>query len=63
MQVRCIECDVPRYEPLKLDKYYKVASQSFIANGGDGYSVSSIYCEMRVLFFYALYNILCIIIC
>ncbi|XP_050556281.1 apyrase-like [Spodoptera frugiperda] len=41
VQVRCIECDVPRYEPLRLDKYYKVASQSFIANGGDGYSMIS----------------------
>ncbi|CAH0678029.1 unnamed protein product [Spodoptera exigua] len=41
VQVRCIECDVPRYEPLKLDQYYKVVSQSFMANGGDGYSMIS----------------------
>ncbi|CAH0678027.1 unnamed protein product [Spodoptera exigua] len=41
VQVRCIECDVPRYEPLKLDQYYKVVSQSFIANGGDGYNMIS----------------------
>ncbi|XP_022816831.1 apyrase-like [Spodoptera litura] len=41
VQVRCIECDVPKYEPLKLDQYYKVVSQSFIANGGDGYSMIS----------------------
>ncbi|KAJ8709301.1 hypothetical protein PYW07_009127 [Mythimna separata] len=39
--VRCIECDVPRYEPLELDKYYKVVSQSFIANGGDGFTMIS----------------------
>lgn len=39
--VRCIDCAVPRYEPLQLDKYYKVVSQSFIGNGGDGFSVSA----------------------
>lgn len=38
--VRCIECDVPRYEPLQLDKYYKVVTQSFIGDGGDGFTVS-----------------------
>ncbi|CAH2054220.1 unnamed protein product, partial [Iphiclides podalirius] len=37
--VRCIDCAVPRYEPLQLDKYYKVVSQSFIGNGGDGFSM------------------------
>lgn len=41
--VRCIECTVPRYEPLQRDKYYKVVSQSFIASGGDGFTVSLIY--------------------
>ncbi|KAJ8711860.1 hypothetical protein PYW08_008814 [Mythimna loreyi] len=39
--VRCIECDVPRYEPLQLDKYYKVVSQSFLGGGGDGFSMIS----------------------
>ncbi|CAG5038708.1 unnamed protein product [Parnassius apollo] len=37
--VRCIDCSVPRYEPLQLDKYYKVISQSFLGNGGDGFSM------------------------
>ncbi|KAJ0172127.1 hypothetical protein K1T71_012100 [Dendrolimus kikuchii] len=39
--IRCIECDVPRYEPLQLNKYYRLVSQSFIGNGGDGYSMIS----------------------
>lgn len=39
--IRCIECDVPKYEPLELDKYYKVVSQSFIGTGGDGFTVSN----------------------
>ncbi|CAK1594067.1 unnamed protein product [Parnassius mnemosyne] len=37
--VRCIDCPVPRYEPLRLDKYYKVVSQTFLGNGGDGFSM------------------------
>ncbi|XP_068619713.1 apyrase-like [Battus philenor] len=35
--VRCIDCPVPRYEPLQLDKYYKVVAPDFIGNGGDGF--------------------------
>ncbi|XP_060805981.1 apyrase [Amyelois transitella] len=41
VSVRCIDCDVPRYEPLELDKYYKVVSQNFIGQGGDGFSMIS----------------------
>ncbi|XP_050679295.1 apyrase isoform X2 [Leptidea sinapis] len=39
--VRCIDCDIPRYEPLELNKVYKVVSQSFMANGGDGFRMVS----------------------
>ncbi|KAJ2954876.1 hypothetical protein O0L34_g3197 [Tuta absoluta] len=39
--IRCIECEVPRYEPLQLNKYYKVVSQSFLGDGGDGFSMIS----------------------
>lgn len=38
--IRCIECDIPRYLPLDLNRYYKVVSQDFIGNGGGGYTVS-----------------------
>ncbi|CAB3233297.1 unnamed protein product [Arctia plantaginis] len=41
VRVRCIECDVPRYEPLDLDKYYRVVAQSFIGSGGDGFTMIS----------------------
>ncbi|CAH2054222.1 unnamed protein product, partial [Iphiclides podalirius] len=37
--VRCIDCDVPRYEPLQFEKYYKVVSQNFIGNGGGGFNM------------------------
>ncbi|XP_059051895.1 apyrase-like [Achroia grisella] len=39
--VRCIDCDIPKYESLQPDKYYKVVSQSFIGNGGDGFTMVS----------------------
>ncbi|CAH2261360.1 apyrase-like [Pararge aegeria] len=35
--VRCNDCDVPRYEPLDVYKTYKVVTQSFIGEGGDGF--------------------------
>ncbi|KAM3962077.1 apyrase-like [Aphomia sociella] len=41
VSVRCIECDIPRYEPLQLDKYYKVITQNFIGEGGDGFHMIS----------------------
>lgn len=37
--VRCIECDVPRYEPLDLDKTYRVLTISYIGDGGSGYTM------------------------
>ncbi|XP_061379914.1 apyrase-like [Danaus plexippus] len=39
--VRCIDCDIPQYYPLRLDTYYKVVSQDFIGNGGGGYTMMS----------------------
>jgi len=35
----CLECDIPRYEPLNSDKEYKILTSSFVAGGGDGYSM------------------------
>ena len=37
--VRCSECEVPDYEPLVLDKMYKIVMHSFLAAGGDGFGV------------------------
>ncbi|GBP15287.1 Apyrase [Eumeta japonica] len=36
--VRCIECSVPRYEPLQLNKTYRVVSHNFMGQGGAGYT-------------------------
>lgn len=33
--IRCQNCTVPTYEPIKLDKLYKIAIPSFLSSGGD----------------------------
>ncbi|XP_026740814.1 apyrase-like [Trichoplusia ni] len=39
--VRCIDCAVPRYEPLDRNATYRVVSQSYIGDGGGGYTMIS----------------------
>ncbi|XP_026735542.1 apyrase-like isoform X2 [Trichoplusia ni] len=39
--IRCIECDVPRYDPLDTEKYYRVVTTDFIGNGGGDYTMLS----------------------
>ncbi|CAG9559138.1 unnamed protein product [Danaus chrysippus] len=39
--VRCVRCDVPRYEPLKNDSVYRVLTQNYIGDGGGGYTMLS----------------------
>ncbi|KAJ4433449.1 hypothetical protein ANN_15752 [Periplaneta americana] len=39
LEVRCAECRVPEYEPLDLEKWYRIALVSYLVNGGDGYTV------------------------
>nr|CAD7424035.1 unnamed protein product [Timema monikensis] len=35
----CAECRVPHYQPLNLDTWYRIAVNSYLAGGGDGYKV------------------------
>uniref|UniRef100_A0A8C0NB61 5'-nucleotidase n=1 Tax=Canis lupus familiaris TaxID=9615 RepID=A0A8C0NB61_CANLF len=39
IDVLCTQCRVPSYEPLRMDKIYKVVLPSFLANGGDGFQM------------------------
>lgn len=39
IKVRCNECEVPIYEDLDEEKYYRVAVNSFLVTGGDGYAI------------------------
>ncbi|XP_051868386.1 5'-nucleotidase [Pristis pectinata] len=39
LNVLCADCRVPHYQPLHDTKIYKIVTNSYIANGGDGYSM------------------------
>uniref|UniRef100_A0A8C4RF04 5'-nucleotidase n=1 Tax=Erpetoichthys calabaricus TaxID=27687 RepID=A0A8C4RF04_ERPCA len=39
LEILCTQCRVPHYEPLDLNKVYRVALPSYIASGGDGYQM------------------------
>ncbi|ETN57989.1 apyrase [Anopheles darlingi] len=39
IDVRCKHCAVPRYEPLEMDRVYRVATGTYIRNGGSGYTM------------------------
>ena len=39
LRLRCLYCDVPTYEPLELSSNYSVLTTSYLAGGGDGYSM------------------------
>ncbi|XP_076639053.1 apyrase [Colletes latitarsis] len=37
VQIRCRACEVPKFEPLKLDVWYRIVVPSFLVRAGDGY--------------------------
>ncbi|XP_062406682.1 5'-nucleotidase [Sardina pilchardus] len=39
VHILCTECRVPRYEPMEDGKVYRLVMPSYIADGGDGYSM------------------------
>ncbi|XP_072359333.1 5'-nucleotidase-like isoform X2 [Scyliorhinus torazame] len=39
LDVLCSECRVPHYEPLKDSKVYKIIVNSYLAGGGDGFTM------------------------
>ncbi|KAG5277446.1 hypothetical protein AALO_G00117710 [Alosa alosa] len=39
VHILCTECRVPRYEPMEDEKVYKLVMPSYIADGGDGYTM------------------------
>ncbi|XP_033492634.2 snake venom 5'-nucleotidase-like [Epinephelus lanceolatus] len=39
LSILCVQCRVPRYEPVQPETVYKVVMPSFIAQGGDKYSM------------------------
>lgn len=41
LKVRCCDCEVPVYEELDDEKFYRIAVISFLVTGGDGYTIIS----------------------
>lgn len=39
LQVLCNQCQIPKYETVSPNKVYKMITNSFVRNGGDGYSM------------------------
>ncbi|XP_066299913.1 5'-nucleotidase-like [Branchiostoma lanceolatum] len=39
LAARCSECKVPQYQPVEKQKRYKLLINSYIADGGDGYTM------------------------
>lgn len=39
MELLCQQCLVPKYEPVDLQKVYRVAMQSYLVTGGDDFTV------------------------
>lgn len=39
LKVLCQKCDVPRYEDIENQKYYRVALGDYLANGGDEFTM------------------------
>lgn len=42
IEILCNECLVPKYEPVDLDKWYRLIVPSYMADGGDGYEAISL---------------------
>lgn len=42
IEILCNECLVPVYEPIVLEKWYRLIVPSYIAEGGDGYEAISL---------------------
>lgn len=39
INVRCGDCQVPKFEPINLDKQYKLLTTDYISKGGDGFTM------------------------
>lgn len=37
--MQCSKCKIPSYEPINLNKQYKLIMSNYIANGGDQYKM------------------------
>lgn len=43
IEIITIKNNIPKYEPLDLTKFYTCVTNSYMANGGDGFDIISKY--------------------
>uniref|UniRef100_A0A182JP57 Apyrase n=1 Tax=Anopheles christyi TaxID=43041 RepID=A0A182JP57_9DIPT len=48
LDVLCHDCDVPKYEPVEPFRKYRVITNSFLAGGGDGFTMFERYGQRKV---------------
>lgn len=42
IEILCNECLIPEYKPIDLDKWYRLITSNYMADGGDGYEAISL---------------------
>lgn len=47
LKVLCQKCDIPRFEAINDEKYYRVILTDYLANGGDSFSMFPKYARNR----------------
>uniref|UniRef100_A0A9I3EHZ0 Apyrase n=1 Tax=Anopheles dirus TaxID=7168 RepID=A0A9I3EHZ0_9DIPT len=48
LDVLCHDCEMPKYEPVQPFRKYRVITNSFLADGGDGFTVFGRYGQRKV---------------
>lgn len=39
IDILCRECTPPQYQPIDIDRMYRIVATNFLANGGNGYKM------------------------
>lgn len=60
LEVLCNECLVPQYEPVDLQKWYRLIVPSYLADGGDGFEAISLNKRSHLLVFRDACNVICV---
>ena len=63
VKVKCADCEIPEFVHLEPSKVYKVIMSSFLANGGDTYSVITDNTLKRHLIGERSYLCVCVCVC
>lgn len=45
IRIRCEECTPVEFEPIDLNRFYRIVAPDFLAKGGNGYSIFAIHSQ------------------